>query len=546
VDRVLGDHRRDHVERAVAVEVARRGVPDAVGGAVDQVVVEDERVAAQVLVPGDVVADRRRRQQVEVAVAIEVEQLDRVDAVDVLRVGRGQPEGAVARAALEAVPRHLVRPHLRRHQVEVAIAVEVAGIDARRAVAHRIDVLHDRRPRRGVLREVLVPDDRVRGRRRQQVEVAVAIEIAHRHRGEALRDRADDPSPERAAAQILEPDDLGGSVGRRDHVDVAVGIEVDRDQPAGELDADAQGLGREPLLAVVLVPDDDVGVGDGRHQIEVAVAVEIDPGDGAGQPRDARQGMLGEPQAAVVLPPGEDAFVVRGGEQVEIAVAVDVGRGHLSDPGGLVRDDRAGERTTEVLEHGDHLVGGRRGDQVGIAVAVEVRRGDAPPAAGDQVRDRVVGEGVGAQVLVPMELRLARRGDQIQVAVPVEIGAGELDRSEDVGRHQVRGELERAVVLVPADQVRKDGHLDQIGITVAIDVEGEDELRSQRAREEGLLRGEGDDGARRRGDQQTAEGEDRAACGAANGATAASGSGHSRSGHGTSGSEAREVGLPPP
>ena len=150
-----------------------------------------ERLRAVVPEERDLVALPRRGEDVDVAVAVDIDRKERARPVLLRRDG-------VFRERLRAVvlvPRDRVVVVGRREDVDVRVAVDVRGVDdARLRLERRHDAL-----REGLPAVVLVPGDRVVvPGRRQHVHVAVAVHVdaedaphvVRRRRDEALREGA--------------------------------------------------------------------------------------------------------------------------------------------------------------------------------------------------------------------------------------------------------------------------------------------------------------------------------------------------------------------
>src|SRR5436309_56758 len=106
-----------------------------------------------IAVPGDGAASLRRRQRVEVAIAVDVGGEDGDGAGDVGGDGVRRPGGAVAGGVL--VPGDLVVVEGGGEDVEIAVAVDVGDHHRARAVGACGDGMYG--PRRAIAGGVLVP-----------------------------------------------------------------------------------------------------------------------------------------------------------------------------------------------------------------------------------------------------------------------------------------------------------------------------------------------------------------------------------------------------
>src|SRR5262245_10963990 len=190
-------------------------------------VLQPDDAAAAAAAPG-------RGDDVELAVAVEVRR-DRLERARQLRQHVLLPCRAVAGLADVLVPNDLsrLRPRVeaeRHNDVEVAIAVEINRVamrGPRRLVID--DVLL---PRLANLAGVLVPDDRIRGRDgAEEVDLAVAVEIAGADGARLAAGLLVDlvARPELAIerfAVVAEPGELLANPTRCCHIELAVAIKV--------------------------------------------------------------------------------------------------------------------------------------------------------------------------------------------------------------------------------------------------------------------------------------------------------------------------------
>ena len=264
---------RDDVEVAVPVEVGRLdllGVFEAGGQAPLRAEGAD---AVQVLVPGDHFVERRV-EDVEIAVAVEISDLD----VDRRDVGSDEDLLSPREAAEVGVPGDGVLAERRGHGVEVTVAVDVCSDDRDGA----LDRVVDDRERREIARAVDVlerADETVARRGDEQIGVAVTVEIRGRQRGahEELRIGELLGGEVAGAVEVLEPDHVAGSerVGSHGDVRIAVAVEVGDGEAAGVDEVRDDRLQRELAVPEILVPGDTAAVRRARDDVEIAVAVDV-------------------------------------------------------------------------------------------------------------------------------------------------------------------------------------------------------------------------------------------------------------------------------
>src|SRR5205814_208640 len=129
---------------------------------------------AGVLVPGRLAVAVRSREDVEVAVAVDIGRLRPEGKVGTGRDDVRHPRGAAATRVL--VPGHAAIVEGGREHVEATVAIDVGGsrpVAALLARRHRVG-----RPRGAAAADVLVDDDVAVAHRRHQVEVAVTVDVA--------------------------------------------------------------------------------------------------------------------------------------------------------------------------------------------------------------------------------------------------------------------------------------------------------------------------------------------------------------------------------
>jgi hypothetical protein len=496
----VGQH---EVRAAVAVQVADRDRPGLrleAGQVRRRRVDEGPRTVVQVEAR---VLDRRAAaglhrglEQIEVAVGVDVEQDD---------VGRRAPRATDRGRVAREVARAVVAPDLRtraeqldpveqtEHRVEVAVAIDVAEVDApgdgrRLAGEGRAAGVGEAA---GAVAQVQAPD--LVGTGGDQVVVAVTVDVADRRVGQAprvlRRQRAGGRVDEAAAAVV---DQQVRPVAEAGDVEVAVAIGVERGRRAELPDADRQAGGAvvdEPAEAVV--PQQARADRAGEERVPVAVPVEVGgqqhvvvravawqaPGVGEAEPAVAEVQVLA------------DAVDVGQQQQIRVAVAVDVGQrgraGRLArvleaERGGPV-DEHAGAVVDQhgvVAVAGDEAPRGRRQHEVDVAVAVEVaglEADEVAPEVGGAGR-ALVGEGARAVVDPDQQTAAAERagielGDQqVGIAVAVDVGGADRTRQHRAAR-QAAGRREAEATLAVVAQQHDPGLRRAAGVGVRGDVD---------------------------------------------------------------------------
>ena len=204
-----------------------------------------------VFVPANGVGVEPSAQYIHVAVAVQV---GRVHVK-----GREQCAGhsdlgpaAVAWRAIVHIPGELTVVGGRCQDVQIAVVVHVRGLNCERAVVFRVDCVPDPPaiPRGAV---VLEPGDVIRGERRSdQVDVAVAIDVPGVDRvrvGKVRHHNVFGPTSVPWGSVVLPPRDLTGLSTGPDHIVVAVTVKIgrmDRYRPS-EVGVDAALSERECL-----------------------------------------------------------------------------------------------------------------------------------------------------------------------------------------------------------------------------------------------------------------------------------------------------------
>src|SRR5262245_29136874 len=455
---------------------------------------------------GNPVAQRVGREELEVAVAVEVRRRHPDRQVELFR-RRVERERRLAEAAGGILEEdgHAVAVWIRREDLEVAVAVEVRGRDRDGGIEVRGRVERERRRAEtagGVLEE---DGQAVAARvRREELEVAVAVEVRGRDRLRAV-DAWGRVERERrlaeAAGGILEEDRHAVAVQVcGEDLEVAVAVEVcrrERPRPVvgrGRVEVQRQreltgGELEEHRHAVAAeIRRDDLGV---AVRGEVRGHGRLDPVEGRGRVERERRcpeaagGVLEEDRRAV-------AIEVRR-EDLEVAVAVDVRGCDREDPvevrGRVERERRRAEVAGGILEGDRHAVGSNaRGEDLEVAVAVEVRGRDRDGLV--EVRSRVERERRRAEVArgVLEENRHAianlAGAEDLEVAVAVEVRGR--DRSGNVGRRG-RVEHERRLAEGARGILEEDGQTVAVGredleVAVSIEVCGGDRHRPVEAR----------------------------------------------------------------
>ena len=337
--------------------------------------------------------------EVQVAVAVDVRPDDGYRAGDVVDDGAGGP-GPRSVDDKRLVPHHGAVLEVGAEDVRLAVVVDVAHeyfFDAPRVggdVVGRPGGVAHRGP------QVLVPGDlSVAGRRADDVDVAVAVEVAGpRVDGDLdpLYDRFVRPKfPIGSYVVHVEPHDVL-VVHRRDDdvvdvVPVHVGGRRARRAPRGEA-VRHHAIRPAGRVAVVLVPRDHGRAAPPRRgqHVEVPVPVHVADRDlpralvdvGQDHPRAPR---LSRPVR--VLVPREDHVLEPSGDEVDVAVAVEVGRAQRGEHvvkrqvfAGLGRCrrhapyPRPGRAARADAVHGHVRL--RPHHDFGLPVAVEVRRGE--------------------------------------------------------------------------------------------------------------------------------------------------------------------------
>jgi hypothetical protein len=246
------------------VEVGAVGARGEIRRRRDDAGLESRRQEAVVLVPGDRVLLLAGGEDVQVAVAVHVD--DRGGVRD-QRGGRDDARRERRRRAAVALEQGETTEH-----VQIAVLVEVRSLDR---LAGEAD--HAGHP--AVRPRVLVPDDlAVEARDGQGIVVAVAVEVGRPHvhaqaavqgdrdRGEGLR-----------VAGVVVPGDLLVVERRREEIDVGVAVHADREDrfgPVREVGEDVLHPGARRMAAVVLVPRDPAAV-VGRVDVHVPVLVDV-------------------------------------------------------------------------------------------------------------------------------------------------------------------------------------------------------------------------------------------------------------------------------
>ena len=311
------------------------------------------RRRAVVLVPGDLVVEVRRGEHVDVAVAVDVRGEDATRAV------RGARDRVLGPAPTAGVPSFsyqaiVVVVRRRGEHVGVAVAVHVRGADHRSApigAAVEIDAPAKRRP----------PASRRSRTRRSS---------SNRRTGEST---SRSPSPSRSAAKT----DAGADRGGRDR------MRASRRRPRAcrrSRTRRSSLSGRTPRRAG---PCRRRCPGPRRRPPDVTVA-----------PRSSHRARSTRPPPACRRSRTRTSTsVLRRGEHVHVAVAVDVrredrGRASSATVEITCSVHAPDERRAVVLVPGDRVVVVRRGEHVDVAVAVEVRRDDHRRAGRPRSRSR--------------------------------------------------------------------------------------------------------------------------------------------------------------
>ena len=174
--------------------------------------------------------------------------------------------------------------------VLVAVAVDV-GPDGRAGRVRGHGVCD---PDTAVAGRVLMPFDEGGCESRQHVEVAVAVDIRGRDAARAVRGRHRVRGPDAAVARVvLVPDDGIGGVPRRQDVRIPVAVHVRQVDVARARHAGGDGVARPDgaVARLVLVPTDGVVPVLRDRQVLVAVAVHVARGrvQGAADPGGDRR-----------------------------------------------------------------------------------------------------------------------------------------------------------------------------------------------------------------------------------------------------------------
>ena len=364
---------------------------------------------------------------------------------DVRRVGIGRPAVDV-NSVLE-----VARLALKRHDVVVPVAVQIADHQIQRGVRHGLEDAHGQRERAaGVAIQLLARRPQSGD---QQVEVSVVVEVQEFAvvvvligiRAQAGADVGV------AAAPVVFEQDVGVAAVAVGAHEVEVTVAVDVAEIVGVAGAVRRhaAVDRVGAAAVVTVEPAVVGARAGGLDVQVEVAVDVAE-DAVHVVADATEGELrgrdvGEVAVAVVfvqavLAAGEAAGRARREEQVQVAVVVHVpelaaraGQRDRREPGRPFR----GEETAAVVDQQvGQVVEVLRQHDVQVAVVVAVPELDAAVQAGQSTGPckGLVGEDTAAVVDVDADqLRCARSGevaavgeDDVQVAVAIQIAEGGL------------------------------------------------------------------------------------------------------------------------
>ena len=463
-DLVVCNRRREHVQIAIAVYVRGKHGMGASGLRSDRV--SGELLGAVVLVPVDLVAVQCRRKHVQVAVAIDVGG-KYGNGVDGRRGNRVLREYL---AAVVLVPRDLVVRNRCGKHVRVAVVIHIR----REYGAGRVRRRGDRVGRESAHTVVFVPGNlAVVARRRKRVHIAVAIHVCCEHGKGTVGRRADGVRREGLAAVVLVPCDHIIQIGRREHIHIAIAVHIRCVHGKRSVGRRSDRAGHKGPAAVVFVPGDRVALWCRGEGVHVTVAVYVDGEHRAGCECRGCDRVGHKPLAAVVLIPGDPVVVGRGRKNIHVAVTVHISREYAAGGIGRGHDGPPCEVLgTVVLVPGDSGLIKRCAGHVDIPVAVQVRREDRTGTI-DPRSDLACGEVLGSVVLVPGNLIVVeRRREHVQIAVAIHVldidHPGAVRRCGDCVRSEILG----AVVLVPGDRIVVKGCGNHIDIAVFVQVGG--------------------------------------------------------------------------
>ena len=295
------------------------------------------------------------------------------------------------RAAPILEEEHIVRALRRRHNIQVAVGVHIERVDRAGITGLGVDVVRNELGRMRAV--VLHPGDAVVNIGGDVgVHVAVAVEVGGKNGARPARHRAHHTLGKcgRARAVVLVPENAPVLIGGDDNVIGAVAVHVNNFRPAPLVLLRADWGGRETggRAAVVRVPNHVVL--PQRDHIGVAVAVKVARRHMARQFVDAQHVDIGQwiECAAVdcaVVEPNDLAAFTRCRQHIEVAVPVQVGRGDIACAGCRRLDDEGRElgwqRAVAAQPAHSRLaavcrITGGRPQNVGRTVAVKVGRRD--------------------------------------------------------------------------------------------------------------------------------------------------------------------------
>lgn len=298
----------------------------------------------------------------------------------------GGPDDGFHGAGLGGVPGVVAAEHLDDDEVEVAVAVEVGGVDAHRGVTH----------------------------------------VAERQTGYGAE----------GAAAIAEPETVGGlKVTAGVDVGITVAIEV------ANLNREGEVLGCRGHRATVLVEKVDVPRGGGEPSLAIVQEDDVcfaefdelpffDP-----EPVGIRACDLGASTDRAEDEPGAvaaDGFDAEATEvEIEVAVAIEVGEGRRSIAAGGDETGGGGDiGKPAVAEVDQQGIGSEEGGdvEIGPSVAIDIGRhgaGGDEVGEGDASLGGDIGEAPAAEVAVQGAAALFVAHEDVAPAIAVEVGQGD-------------------------------------------------------------------------------------------------------------------------